>query len=91
MRFTWDEAKRRANLAKHGLDFKDAWRVFEDEVVMLEDDRFDYGEDRYVTIGVLRNELVSIVHTWEDDTIRLISMRKASARERDIYARGQPN
>ena len=89
MRFTWDEAKRQANLAKHGLDFADAWQVFEDEVVMLEDDRFDYGEDRYVTIGVLRDELVSIVHTWEDDTIRLISMRKATGHERDIYITGR--
>ncbi len=44
MRFTWDEAKRQANLGKHGYDFADAWRVFEDEVVVLEDDRFDYGE-----------------------------------------------
>ena len=46
MNFTWDEPKRQANLAKHGLDFADAAKVFAEPMVLFEDDRFDYGEQR---------------------------------------------
>lgn len=52
MRVTWDEAKRTENLRKHGLDFMDAEDLFEGYTVTLEDDRFDYGEQRFVTFGV---------------------------------------
>ena len=45
MKFTWQESKRLANLKKHGLDFADAWKVFAGAMVLIEDDREDYGED----------------------------------------------
>ena len=45
MRYVWDERKRRANLKRHGLDFADAWTVFAGAMVLIEDDREDYGED----------------------------------------------
>jgi len=82
---TWDEAKRRRNLRKHGLDFHDADRVFEGVTYTYEDDRLAYGEQRFVTLGLLGEIAVSIVHTEEDDHIHIISMRKATRREREIY------
>ncbi|MBI4559035.1 MAG: BrnA antitoxin family protein [Candidatus Hydrogenedentes bacterium] len=63
MRFTWHEKKRRSNLKDHGLDFADAPWVFEGPTFTYEDDRFDYGEERFVTLGLLAGIPVSIVHT----------------------------
>ena len=81
MRFTWSETKRRANLKTHGLDFVDAPGVFRGRTFTFEDDRFDYGEERYVTLGFLRDVPVSIVHTETDELIRVISFRKATEKE----------
>jgi uncharacterized DUF497 family protein len=85
MRFEWDEAKNRANLAKHGLSFEDASRVFSGRCVTFEDDRFDYGEARLITLGLLAGRLVVISHTPRDEGTRIISMRKANRREQEIY------
>ena len=82
---TWDEAKRRANLRKHGLDFVDAEEVFGGVTYTYEDDRLAYDEQRFVTLGLLRELLVSIVHSEEGDRIHVISMRKGTTRERKIY------
>ena len=82
---TWDEDKRRANLRKHGLDFADAQELFDGVTYTYEDDRLPYGEQRFVTLGLLREVVVSIVHTEEADHIHIISMRKATKREREIY------
>lgn len=62
MRFTWDEGKRRTNLKDHGFDFRDAPRVFEGPTFTFEDDRFGYGEQRFVSLGFLGGVAVSIVH-----------------------------
>ena len=85
MEFTWSETKRAANLKAHGLDFVDAPRVFEGLTFTFEDDRFSYGEQRFVTLGLLAGFPVSIVHTESDHEIRVISFRKATNRETDIY------
>lgn len=61
MRFEWDKNKRVINLQRHGIDFADVWRVFESERVIFLDDRFDYNELRFVTIGVLRGRIVTII------------------------------
>ena len=53
MKYEWDEAKNRSNFAKHGLDFEDAEQVFSGPCVTFEDDRFDYGEERLITLGLL--------------------------------------
>ena len=82
---SWDEAKRRANLGKHGFDFVDAEEVFDGVTYTYEDDRLAYGEQRFVTLGLLRELLVSIVHTEEGNHIHVISMRKGTKREREIY------
>lgn len=85
MEFTWDEAKRQANIAKHGLDFKDAPRVFDGPLVLFEDGRYDYGEQRMIGIGLLDFLVVLIVHVERDEEIRIISMRKADSDETDLY------
>ena len=85
MEFTGSKAKRAANLKAHGLDFIDAPRVFEGVTFTFEDDRFSYGEQRFVTLGLLAGVPVSIAHTETDYEIRIISFRKATYRETNIY------
>lgn len=85
MNFTWDDAKQRANLAKHGLDFADARWVFAGPTFTRPDTRFAYAEARFSTVGLLGVELVVIAHTETNDTIHIISMRKAERNEREYY------
>ena len=67
MRFEWDEAKRESNLLKHGIDFIEVEKVFEGETVTILDVRLDYGEERFITLGLLDGRVVVIVHTETDD------------------------
>ncbi len=86
MRFEWDERKRKTNIRKHGYDFGDAWGVFRLPMLVALDDRQDYGEDRWIGIGMLNTRVVVIVFTERDeDTIRIISMIKATTYERARY------
>ncbi|MBS0446478.1 MAG: BrnT family toxin [Proteobacteria bacterium] len=85
MQFAWSEAKRATNIRAHGLDFVDAPRVFEAATYTFEDDRFAYGERRFVTLGLLAGIPVSLVHTESEHEIRVISFRKATKREAQIY------
>jgi uncharacterized DUF497 family protein len=85
MKFEWNEAKRRTNLRKHRLDFADAETVFSGATFTFEDERFEYGEDRYITLGLLHDMVVVIAHTEREDVIRVISMRKATRNEQRLY------
>ena len=85
MKHEWDAEKNRKNVAKHGLHFKDAELVFAGPCVTFEDDRFDYGEERLITLGLLAGRLVVIAHSPRDEETRIISMRKANRREQEIY------
>ena len=85
MEFAWSETKRATNLKAHGLDFVDAPRVFEGATYTFEDDRFSYGEQRFITLGLLAGIPVSVVHTESEYEIRVISFRKATSREAQIY------
>lgn len=85
MRFTWAEVKRKSNVGTHGLDFLDAAKVFEGPTFTFEDDRFDYNEQRFVTLGLLNGIPVSIVHTETADHIHVISFRKATKHEQIIF------
>lgn len=85
MKYEWDEAKNRANSAKHGLSFEDAERVFSGPCVTFDDDRLDYGERRLITLGLLAGRLVVIAHTPRDEGTRVISIRKGNRREQKIY------
>ena len=85
MKYEWDEVKNRKNLAKHGLSFEDAEHVFSGPCVTFEDDRFAYGEERLITVGLLAGRLVVIAHSPRDEGTRIISMRKGNRREQKIY------
>ena len=85
MEFSWSEAKRTTNIKVHGLDFVDARSVFEGLTYTFEDDRFSYSEQRFVTLGLLAGIPVSLVHTENEHEIRIISFRKATKRESQIY------
>lgn len=86
MNFKWNEQKRRRNIQNHRIDFADLSSVFDGPMVVWLDTREDYGEERWVGIGFLRKTLLLIVYTEPDeDTIRLISARKANKHERKIY------
>ncbi|MGH8480384.1 MAG: BrnT family toxin [Gammaproteobacteria bacterium] len=87
MNFTWDDPKRKSNLRRHGIDFADAERAFSGPTFTFEDDRIAYGEQRFVTLGLLQGIPVSIVHTESDDEIHIISFRKATRRETEILIR----
>jgi uncharacterized DUF497 family protein len=86
MEYAWDEAKRLANLRKHGIDFTDVPSLFDGNTVTVEDDRFDYGEQRFVTFGVLQGRVIAVVHTECEDCTRIISARKATKYEQRIYS-----
>ena len=85
MRFEWDDAKNQANRRKHGLDFTDAPLVFAGGTLTFEDLHRPYDEPRYLTVGVLAGRMVIMAHTLRGDATRIISMRKANARERTRY------
>ncbi|MFZ4534977.1 BrnT family toxin [Propionivibrio sp.] len=75
MRYLCDKVKRAANLKKHGYDFDDAPAVIEGvAAITFEDKRFDYGEHRFITLGMLHDEVVVIVTAETDEKIRVISM-----------------
>ena len=85
MRYEWDEAKNSINFARHGLRFEDAEIVFSGPCVSFVDDRFPYGEERLVSLGLLAGRVVVIAHTRRDEGTRIISMRKGDRREQEIY------
>jgi uncharacterized DUF497 family protein len=65
--YEWDDQKNQENLEKHGLGFEDAELVFAGPCVTFDDDRFDYDEDRFLTLGLLQGRVVLIVYTWRED------------------------
>jgi hypothetical protein len=85
MRFEWGEVKRRANLKKHGIDFADLEPLFDGVTLTVPDERFDYGEERFVTLGLLNGLVLVVVHTETDEVIRVISARKATKYEEKRY------
>ena len=93
MRFEWDEEKNRHNLSKHKISFKTASLVFDDPQQLSVQDRVVEGEERWQTLGMVSDILVIVAHTWEEEdgeeVIRMISARKATARERRAYAESQ--
>lgn len=82
---TWDESKRRRNIKLHGLDFKGADAIWDNFTVTREDIREDYGEKRLVTFGLLKGEVVVLVHTDRNDDMHIISLRRAEKYEARYY------
>jgi uncharacterized protein len=86
MEFEWDERKNQVNITKHELDFADAVKVFRLPLRISLDQRQDYGEERWIGIGMLDGRVVLVVFTEPDEkTIRIISLRKALPYERKCY------
>ena len=86
MSFEWDEEKAAANVAKHGIRFDYAARVFLDPYrIEMPDDREEYGEVRYKTIGMVDNRVLVVVYTIRNGHIRLISARRAERYEQRQY------
>jgi uncharacterized DUF497 family protein len=85
MRFIWHEPKRQANLQKHRLDFADAERVLAGPSFTFEDEREAYGEQRWVTLRLLGEKVMVIVHTETEEEIRVISMREADKDEQLLF------
>jgi len=83
--YEWDQAKNKENLSRHGLSFEDAELVFSGPCVTFEDTRYDYGEERFITLGMLEGRVVVIAHTMRGESTRIISMRKANSREQKTY------
>lgn len=81
MQIEFDPDKRDQTLAQRGLDFALAVEVFDGVNVSAEDARFDYGEPRFTTVGVLDGRMVIVVWTPRGEVRRIISMRKANERE----------
>lgn len=86
IRFEWDAEKNRLNIRKHGISFEQAARIFDGFTVSRVDDRYEYGEAREITLGLLSGVAVLVViHTDRDGTCRIISARQANRNERKLY------
>lgn len=84
--FEWDENKNQSNQQKHGISFEEATKLFDDDRrIEYQDLRRDYGEDRWKTIGQILGIIFSVTYTLRATVIRLISARRASQNERDLY------
>jgi hypothetical protein len=86
MIFEWDEAKNRINIRKHGFDFSDAEEAFRSGLVAEPDIREDYKEKRWVGLGSIRGRIAHVTFAERGpERVRIISLRKASSRERKTY------
>jgi hypothetical protein len=86
MKIAFDPAKQSKTLSERGLDFADAAQVFEGNHITIADDRRDYGEERFITVGTLSSRMVVLVWTPRDGARRIVSMRKANDREKVLFA-----
>ena len=91
VRFEWHETKNRSNKRKHGIDFENAQLVFDDPHCISFVERVSDGEERWHAIGSIENIIVIVVvHTYReeasDEVIRIISARRATRHERNLYA-----
>jgi len=84
--FEWDDDKARSNFQKHGVQFEDARTVFRDPfAIELLDERADYGEERYILIGMSENGVLVVIYTERGPRNRIISARRAEPNERRHY------
>jgi hypothetical protein len=82
----WNDEKADENYATHGVSFEQAELVFKDSLAVgWLDDRFDYGEDRFILIGMAGTDILLVVYTEREERIRLISARMATKQEREDY------
>ena len=85
MKYEWDGEKNAANEAKHGIGFEEAATFEWDTAFVTRDLRADYGEPRFAALGFIEARLFVMIFTKRGDAVRIISLRKANARERSFY------
>jgi uncharacterized protein len=90
MDFEWDSAKNERNIARRDIDFAWAIEIFEGDVIEWIDTRKDYGETRWVAVGVVDDIVLTVVYTWREERRRIISAWKAHDRQRKIYRQSYP-
>jgi len=94
MRFEWDETKRRLNLAKHGVDFRDGAEMFNglNPILVKLDSNEAYREDRFIGLGFIKGRVMVMVFTEpKPDTIRVVSLRKAKKHEQEEFEKAIGN
>ena len=93
MEFVWNERKNRENVRKHGIDFRDVVDMFDHPMLVQLDTRRNYREDRWIAVGLLRSIVAVVVYVeWQDEeTIRIISARKATSYESKEFYRRIPH
>jgi uncharacterized DUF497 family protein len=88
--FEWDEQKNGANIEKYGVAFDDVIPVFfNEEALVVQDDRKDYGEDRFIILCPLNGRMLHVTYTIRGAAVRIISARRANNRERRSYEQRQ--
>jgi uncharacterized DUF497 family protein len=85
IRYTWNPGKRRSNLERHGIDFSTSQDFEWDTAKVARDERFEYGEHRYVAYGRIRVRVHAMVFTFRSGVVHVISLRKANRREVKAY------
>ncbi|GKX34208.1 MAG: membrane protein [Rhizobiaceae bacterium MnEN-MB40S] len=86
MQFEWDEDKNRLNIAKHGVSFEQAQKIFDGWTYGWLDERFEYGEVREISLGMVDGAaILVVVHTEREGVCRIISARPALGKEIKIY------
>ena len=88
MEFEWDEEKRKTVLQERNVDLKYAALIFEGDVITKSDTRFDYGEIRYISLGLVEDECFVVIHTERNGVTRLITAWKGGKHEQDQYKAG---
>jgi uncharacterized protein len=85
MEFEWDEAKRLANVKRHGLDFMRAKEIWQGPVLEIASSQTHHGEERVIALGRVEGRLIAVVFTWRQERRRIISARAARKDEKEIY------
>jgi uncharacterized DUF497 family protein len=86
MEFEWDEAKHLKTLRDRGIGFDDGARIFAEPVLIWQDTRRQYGEDRFRAVGETEGNILHVVFTWRSDVVRIISVRRANRRETELWS-----
>jgi len=91
MKFEWDTVKNQSNIEKHGVSFEDASKIFQGFTLDAIDERFSYGEERIVSIGIISGiAIIVVAHTDRDGVCRIISARPATRMEKKLYYEALP-
>ena len=89
MELEWDDDKNQQNRRKHGFDFNDVPAIFTDYYLEKLDTRDDYGEDRWIALGLVHGVISVLVYTERGERLRPISLRKATATEQLAYEKAR--